>query len=237
MNVPTRIAGAARPAECAWPQLLERFGNAIPPYPSATTVPPVVIPAPPLIPEDLPDAEAAQRVALATITALEVKAALRLVNLRQRVARGEYRARCAEFADALRNARIAPMAWALFSYDQWMSGPNPASRVPGLVWVTGITRFNQRRTWYMDERLRYEAERVYLTPLHRKLAARWQVMQAALLREADTLDDGRVQAVVAAHYRPDGTATYAQAVEVARARAHNAQHEVNMQVQRGECLW
>jgi hypothetical protein len=109
--------------------------------------------------------------------------------------------------------------------------------VPGLVWVTGITRFNQRRTWYMDERLRYEAERVYLTPLHRKLAARWQVMQAALLREADTLDDGRVQAVVAAHYRPDGTATYAQAVEVARARAHNAQHEVNMQVQRGECLW
>lgn len=249
MHVASRIAGTCRPASMAWPRIVERFRAHIPPEPTPAVIPPPTIPAPALLAETDDDAARSSVLALAYIGVMETRTGYRLRTVRADLLQGSAagarkRVALLDFADALLEARVAPVAWCAFSFDAWRDPlvcfPK-ASTMPSLAWTYSVSRFAQRRRWFEEKLASYMTPVVDLPLELVELYRDWRAMQRELLYQdaSDalvTVED--VRRVVEGHFpAAPHPMSFAERVVAVRRCAEIRQAVITQRIQRGECLW
>lgn len=226
----TRLSGSGADVPRPTPGL-----PGLPPFPGASSVPPAVIPNPPLIDPKASDKDLAMTLIRAYRGAVDSRYGGRcMVHASGDITRSKNFKALVDAGKALIDHEIPPAAWAAFSVDTWRKYSHEAlaKKPPPVTWAMNAKRINDRRGWFRAESDNYTGGRVIYGNAHQDLIKRYDLMR----REARAaLADGRPVSEVVERHFPDGM--FQRLVDQARREAVENQQRLRHLVQRGEWLW
>jgi hypothetical protein len=242
-----RVAGQASVDPNAWPALLARFGDIIPPYPGPTLVPMVRVPPPPKFNVDvhggLSLVDRARQLAQAFRAVYEKRVrktcwAFGRSRTLFDVQSSRYYFDLAECADALYAHDVAPAAWCAFSFDVWkthVATGKQAKKPPPVTWVLSGARADERLNWFLAELPRYSGGQVWVGAAHHALIRDWNRMREALLaNRGEMWLTLHVMQIVGRYFRGDA---YKERVGLAKREAEETIKMLADRVADGACLW
>ena len=227
------IAGRAVEGNDEYARICELGGSALPPYPSATVIPPVKIPSPQPLTTGMTEIDMVRALALAYRGA--VKVCYRQDSwfmARGCPTRNKAWGKLATFAPHLFDAKIPPAGWAHFSVHSWRAmslGQKPAT----VAWVYNLKRFETQREWYERETDLWAGRRERLSQAHGALLLRHQQMWRELLAQHPP-DRPSVLAIIENIFPRD---TYERMVGAARGANLREQIRVDEHLANGGTHW
>ncbi len=93
-------------------------------------------------------------------------------------------ARLAVLSLSMQEARIAPLAWVIFSFDRWTHTPRGKDKrsPPPAKWVWSPKRWKEQRAWLEEER--YDAVELRTAPEAQALYTDWRNLWIELMQRA-----------------------------------------------------
>jgi hypothetical protein len=144
-----------------------------------TMVPTIKIPAPRLLPPDMPPQDQAQVLAECYRKAIAARGVKSYALLQGNPTAWKQYPGMLRCAEALRSAKIPPAAWCLFRFDRHRAAGLPGNPRVASVW-SALAVVN-RSDWYEIHRTKYEGPREVMAPLHAALCQDWRRMTMPLL--------------------------------------------------------
>lgn len=158
--------------------------HGLPLWPGHEVMFPLTTPPPPRLPSGLSDNDAAWWLLKAYRGACEsrYRSPCNILVRRQQFEASKYKGMLIKAAQRLRDAEIAPAAWAAWSTDVWRAAQGKDKTVrgtpkfPPLNWVYSQSRMDERTGWFRHEEGAYMTPRVGYTAAARKALEGFQTL-------------------------------------------------------------
>lgn len=207
----------------------------VPPYPDNQIMRAARLPSPPPLGADLTKTDQVWRLVYAYRGAVERTFGVpRPVFARGKLRESKFFGDLVVAATAAVEHEIAPIAWACWSTEVWVSGDGAQSKKPPpLTWVWSSNRIRGRRGWFGHEAGAFDGGRVYPSEAQLEYRRRYKLMMAELARLNPDPSESEIRRVVAAAF-PDG---WDDLMEDAWNENAKMQAALNAMVARGEWVW
>lgn len=233
------LTGAGQRPAMGWGALLSFIGLHAP---GAATVPPAMIPPPPVLDGLDDEATWTRHLLHAWFVAVASRYPARAAHLRtpKGYDEGAKRNALLTCAHMLFGEGIAPAAWAAFITDRWRAGyappgVKPAVTPPSPSFVYRPDAMTKSLHMFRQTGAGYAGGRVVLGPKYRALHALWDALHVAMLKaRVRDVDDARV---VATRLFGDDLQGWHRAVWDARVEARAMQQRFNDDTTKGHWSW
>lgn len=213
-------------------EVVARLFHAVP-HPGWHVAPPAVVPNPPKLPDDMPDARMVDRLvqafrgAVEKITGKDPMVFAKRGSVEQ--AKG-YRD-LVQAAVMLRDNKIAPVAWAWWSCRVWRSYGVGKAAAPPLSWVLSCARIAEHRGWFEQEGGNDVGGTIVRAPAARELGDRYRSMRLQMTWATSV---EQMQEIADRHF-PVGV--YDALVAKAREQTAETQASLDRAVANGVWIW
>lgn len=218
-----------------WPQILARFHDLLPKYPSLDVMPFVKLPHPPLLPSKKKE-EWVLHLARSyrSVCAKWFGPDARGCELFLRVPSVRRKLRAA--ATLLHAMKISPIAWCAFSCEMWIKHEHKVrGKIVGAQWsfVYNTGRIKTRAEWLDWYLPMFRGGKVEFMPEHHQLLRHYERMRNALLARP-SLDEGTVRIIVNAELPPRH---YQRLLRRLEDRVEERTHALKKLVRNDEWIW